>query len=114
MDGSEKGKHYDLPQMEYYKVEAVRQAISQSNDTLMPVGQYRLVPKPNKSRFPNFSKLHRLSRRTDTSLTRMLVSIDGEHAPFEPFQVEVHPGFGKVLSLRQSWYLPPEWYRSPQ
>lgn len=23
MDGSEKGKHYDLPQMEYYKVEAV-------------------------------------------------------------------------------------------
>jgi hypothetical protein len=23
MDGSEKGKHYDKPQMEYYKVEAV-------------------------------------------------------------------------------------------
>lgn len=26
MDGAEKGKHYDKPQMEYYKVEAVSSA----------------------------------------------------------------------------------------
>lgn len=26
------------------------------------------------------------------------ISIDGEHVPFEPFQVEVHQGLGTVLS----------------
>lgn len=74
MDGSDKGKHYDNPQMEYYKVEA-----------------YRLTPKASQSGLPKF------------------ISIDGEHAPYEPFQVEVHPGLGQVLSLRKDWYLPPEW-----
>ena len=42
----------------------------------------------------------------------MAVSIDGEYAPFEPFQAEVHPGLGRVLSLRNTWYLPPQWTKS--
>jgi sphingosine kinase len=28
------------------------------------------------------------------------IAIDGERIPFEPFQVEVHPGLGTVLSKR--------------
>lgn len=31
------------------------------------------------------------------------VSIDGEHAPAKPFQVEVHRGLGSVLSLHQNY-----------
>ncbi|KAK9894763.1 hypothetical protein P389DRAFT_162950 [Cystobasidium minutum MCA 4210] len=77
LDGSEKGKHYDNPKMEYYKVEA-----------------YRLTPKAPQAGLPKY------------------ISIDGEHAPYEPFQVEAHAGLGQVLSLRNDWYLPPEWTKS--
>ncbi|KAI8983771.1 ATP-NAD kinase-like domain-containing protein [Pilobolus umbonatus] len=31
------------------------------------------------------------------------VSIDGEHAPCKPFQVEVHPHLGSILSLKPSY-----------
>jgi sphingosine kinase len=40
---------------------------------------YRIIPRAEKEGF---------------------ISIDGEKVPFEPFQAEVHPGLGTVLSRR--------------
>ncbi|KAI1308155.1 sphingoid long chain base kinase-like protein [Xylaria venustula] len=42
------------------------------------------------------------------------ISIDGERTPFEPFQVEVHPGLGTVLSKRGRYEAtgPPDWQKS--
>ena len=39
------------------------------------------------------------------------ISIDGEHAAFEPFQVEIHPALGTVLSKSGKYeaYGPPNW-----
>ncbi|KAI1456379.1 ATP-NAD kinase-like domain-containing protein [Annulohypoxylon moriforme] len=39
------------------------------------------------------------------------ISIDGEHVPFEPFQVEVHQGLGTVLSKSGKYEAagPPDW-----
>ncbi|KAI1382922.1 sphingoid long chain base kinase [Hypoxylon trugodes] len=39
------------------------------------------------------------------------ISIDGEHTPFEPFQVEVHQGLGTVLSKSGKYEAagPPDW-----
>ncbi|KAI0971525.1 diacylglycerol kinase catalytic domain-containing protein [Xylaria arbuscula] len=41
------------------------------------------------------------------------ISIDGERIPFEPFQVEVHPGLGTVLSKRGRYEAngPPDWQK---
>jgi sphingosine kinase len=44
----------------------------------LKVDAYRLVPLGDRKNF---------------------VSIDGEHTPCEPFQVEAHPGLVHVLSL---------------
>lgn len=38
---------------------------------------------------------------------RGYVSIDGERAPFEPFQAEVHRGLGRTLSTNGSCYEAP-------
>ncbi|KAI1133567.1 sphingoid long chain base kinase-like protein [Nemania abortiva] len=42
------------------------------------------------------------------------ISIDGERVPFEPFQVEVHPGLGTVISKRGRYEAsgPPNWEKS--
>ncbi|KAI8956293.1 sphingoid long chain base kinase-like protein [Xylaria longipes] len=42
------------------------------------------------------------------------ISIDGERVPFEPFQVEVHPGLGTVLSKTGRYEAdgPPGWEKS--
>lgn len=42
------------------------------------------------------------------------ISIDGERVPFEPFQVEVHPGLGTVLSKSGRYEAngPPDWEKS--
>ncbi|KAJ8125964.1 hypothetical protein O1611_g7673 [Lasiodiplodia mahajangana] len=42
------------------------------------------------------------------------ISIDGERIPFEPFQVEVHPGLGTVLSKSGRYEAngPPNWEKS--
>lgn len=42
------------------------------------------------------------------------ISIDGERMPFEPFQVEVHPGLGTVISKsgRYEAQGPPNWEQS--
>jgi sphingosine kinase len=32
------------------------------------------------------------------------VAIDGEHAPVKPFQVEVHPCLGSILSLNPTYF----------
>ncbi|KAK5634471.1 hypothetical protein RRF57_010184 [Xylaria bambusicola] len=39
------------------------------------------------------------------------ISIDGERIPFAPFQVEIHPGLGTVLSKsgRYEAFGPPKW-----
>lgn len=81
---------------------------------LLSPSQYRLTPKASQSGLPKFGALTTTLCGTYaigilTAFTGCTVSIDGEHAPYEPFQVEVHPGLGRVLSLRNDWYLPPEW-----
>ncbi|GAP92533.1 putative diacylglycerol kinase catalytic domain-containing protein [Rosellinia necatrix] len=42
------------------------------------------------------------------------ISIDGERVPFEPFQVEIHPGLGTVLSKTGQYEAdgPPDWEKS--
>ncbi|KAI1115276.1 sphingoid long chain base kinase-like protein [Nemania sp. NC0429] len=42
------------------------------------------------------------------------ISVDGERMPFEPFQVEIHPGLGTVLSKsgRYEAQGPPNWEKS--
>ncbi|KAJ2966345.1 hypothetical protein NUW58_g10683 [Xylaria curta] len=42
------------------------------------------------------------------------ISIDGERIPFEPFQVEIHPGLGVVISKsgRYEAYGPRDWEKS--
>lgn len=43
------------------------------------------------------------------------ISIDGEHVPFQPFQVEVHPGLATVISKSGRYEAngPPNWQQSP-
>lgn len=42
------------------------------------------------------------------------ISIDGEHVPFQPFQVEVHPGLATVISKSGRYEAngPPNWERA--
>jgi sphingosine kinase len=44
-------------------------------------------------------KAFRLTPISKNSKQKNYVAIDGEHAPAKPFQVEVHPSLGAVLSL---------------
>lgn len=59
MDGTEVGKHYSHPNMEYYKVEAVGCRVFREGLTVLMTArylQYRLTPKPSSGRFPHFSR----------------------------------------------------------
>lgn len=58
------------------------------------VEAYRLHPKPSTNGLPNY------------------ISIDGESYPYEPFQVEIHAGIGRMLSLTGHWYLSDEWLKA--
>ncbi|TRX98784.1 hypothetical protein FHL15_000126 [Xylaria flabelliformis] len=53
-------------------------------------------------------------RFTPRNQTDGYISIDGERVPFEPFQVEVHPGLGTVLSKSGRYEAngPPGWEES--
>ncbi|KAI0109702.1 sphingoid long chain base kinase-like protein [Nemania sp. FL0031] len=53
-------------------------------------------------------------RFTPRDQTDGYISIDGERIPFEPFQVEVHPGLGTVLSKSGRYEAngPPNWEQS--
>lgn len=95
--------------LDYYKVEAVSYLGHQITAADLEIAQYRLSPKSSASSLPNYSESNPHRSNGIALMYRMIVSIDGEQVPFEPFQAEVHPGLGRVLSLRDGWYLPPQW-----
>lgn len=87
------GTFFDMPYVQYRKVEA-----------------YRIVPKgaPRSGPWPGEESTNDKSGGVRKGKKDGYISIDGEHFPFEPFQVEVHRALGTVISLSGKTYeIPP-------
>ena len=87
-----KGTFFDMPNVNYRKVEA-----------------YRIIPQGRAGGGWAKTLMSGITRRKNHSTAQKqgCISIDGERAPFEPFQVEVHRGLGLVLSRTGKIYEAP-------
>lgn len=80
MDGGAEGKIFNLPTVRYYKCAGFRLTPGKSSPSSD-------APTPKNG-----------------AKTTGYISIDGESFPYAPFQVEVHSGLARVLSLNNKFW----------